>query len=193
MNILVAVPTFESILPETFKSIYELEVPEGCFVHFNFVRGYDCAKARNIIAKKALEFDYVLMVDSDIVVPSNALISMLSRNVDICLGVYPRKNTINGQTEVFKLDQYNFIDVYTYDELTNDCVEVRGGGLGCALIKSDVFNHISYPYFKYITYDNGASLSEDNYFCHNASLSEYKIYVDMSVKSGHVTKSIQWS
>jgi hypothetical protein len=68
MKVLIAVPTFETIAPECFKAIYELQ---GDDLTFDFVRGYDCAKARNEIAKKALNggFDYVLMVDSDIVIP----------------------------------------------------------------------------------------------------------------------------
>ena len=43
MRILIAVPTFENILPDTFKSIYNLEKTEDMIVDFDFVRGYDCA------------------------------------------------------------------------------------------------------------------------------------------------------
>ena len=41
-HILIAVPTFENIYPDTFKSIYDLDI-EGHDVQFEFVRGYDCA------------------------------------------------------------------------------------------------------------------------------------------------------
>ena len=47
MRILIAVPTFENIKPECFKSIYGLTRPEDCDLYFDYVRGYDCAKARN--------------------------------------------------------------------------------------------------------------------------------------------------
>ena len=72
-RVLVAIPTFESIKNETFKSIYGLNIPENTEVMFDFVKGYDCAKARNEIAKIALNygFDYVLMVDSDIILPND--------------------------------------------------------------------------------------------------------------------------
>ena len=66
MSVLIAVPTFETIAPECFKAIYHLK---GDGLSFDFVKGYDCAKARNEIVKKALDggFDYVLMIDSDVV------------------------------------------------------------------------------------------------------------------------------
>ena len=50
-KILIAVPTFENIKPECFKSIYGLTRPEGYVLYFDYVSGYDCAKARNQIAK----------------------------------------------------------------------------------------------------------------------------------------------
>ena len=50
LNVLIAVPTFENILPDTFRSIYRLR--DSVYKpSFEFIRGYDCAKARNEIAK----------------------------------------------------------------------------------------------------------------------------------------------
>ena len=45
-KILIAIPTFENIMPETFKSIYDLD-PCGNELSFEFVKGYDCARARS--------------------------------------------------------------------------------------------------------------------------------------------------
>ncbi len=196
INILIAVPTFDSILPDTFKSIYGLQIPEGVSCCFDFIRGYDCARARNEIAREALEhnFDYVLMVDSDIILPSNALHNMLQTPVDICLGVYPRKNTKDETVEIFKLGYDNFIEIYHMFELEkfDNIVEVKGGGYGCALICTEVFKTISFPWFSYVTYSNGAVLSEDNYFSNKASKEGYKIYCDPRVKCGHIATHVQW-
>ena len=69
-KILIAVPTFENIYPDTFKSIYDLDKGDNEVI-FNFVRGYDCATARNniILEAKRIKADYVLMVDNDMVIP----------------------------------------------------------------------------------------------------------------------------
>ena len=78
MRILIAVPTFETIFPDTYKSIWDIN-KGGHEVAFEFVRGYDCATARNNIAQIAIDgnFDYVLMVDNDVVLPRDVLMDML--------------------------------------------------------------------------------------------------------------------
>ena len=95
-TILIAVPTFESIFPDTFKAIYDLDV-SGHDVSFEYVRGYDCATARNRIAKKALNLsvDYVLMVDNDVVLPKDALINLLDDPKPVCLGFYAHRDNDN--------------------------------------------------------------------------------------------------
>ena len=89
MNILIAVPTFENIDPETFKSIYNQKSKHS--LSFEYVRGYDCTIARNKIARLAKNYDYVLMVDSDIILPSDAVELLTQDNPDFCVGVYPAK------------------------------------------------------------------------------------------------------
>ena len=188
MSVLIAVPTFENIAPECFKAIYELK---GDGLSFEFVRGYDCAKARNEIVKKALGgYDYVLMVDSDIVLPSDGLLHMLESPVDVCFGVYPRKRT-PGETELFKDGSFDFKNRYTFEELEGmeDRFTVKGSGFGCALIKTEVFENLSYPWFQFVSYDNNTFLSEDLYFCLNASV-RYKLWADNRVRCGHIAKRI---
>lgn len=87
-KILIAVPTFENIKPQCFKSIYGLANPKDFNLYFDYVKGYDCARARNEIAKLAINhgFDYVLMVDSDVSVPKDALVKLLECETDISLG-----------------------------------------------------------------------------------------------------------
>lgn len=188
--ILVAVPTYENITPECFKAIYELK---GDSLIFDYVKGYDCAKARNEIAKKAISggYEYVLMVDSDIIIPLNTLSYMLENPVDVCFGVYPRKNTKTGETELFKDGSFDFVNRYTIDELKEDRVKVKGGGFGCALIRTEVFNNIPYPWFEFISYENNTFLSEDLSFCLKAS-ARYQLYADTRVKCGHIGRLIQY-
>lgn len=193
MKILIAVPTFENIMPETFKSIYGLTLPSGCEVMFDFCKGYDCAKARNTIAQEAVEynFDYVLMVDSDIILPSDTLVYMTEPPVDVCLGVYPRKNTKTGMTEIFKLGHKDFVDANNLNisEITEPGrLDIKGGGLGCALIKVNLFKKLPKPWFYYKIYPNGAVLSEDNFFCDKASKYGYTIQADTRVRCGHYVR-----
>ena len=197
MKVLIGVPTYETICPETFKSIYGLTWAPGVTCQFDFVKGYGVAKARNDLAKAAIDnkFDYILMVDSDIILPSNALVSMLAGHLDICLGIYPRKNTQEGLAELFKLGPKDFVDRYTFDELDQmpkSKFEVKGGGYGCVLIRTDIIPTFEYPWFRYIEYKDGTLLSEDNWFSDQAAQLGYKIYADNNVRCGHAIRNFQW-
>lgn len=191
MKILIAVPTFENIKPECFKSIFGLDIPQGCNLYFDYIKGYDCARARNEIARLAINnnFDYVMMIDSDISIPRDALIKLLNCNSDIALGWYFKKRTLTDQTVIYNFgkdyNDKNMISGKTLKKI-NVPFDIKGGGLGIALINVNVFRKLPYPYFKYVTYSNGAVLSEDLYFCTQARGHEMNIQCNPNVKGKHI-------
>ena len=190
-KILIAVPTFENIKPECFKSIFGLRNPENYNLFFDYVKGYDCARARNEIAKLALkhDFDYVLMIDSDVSVPKDTVVKLLECETDIALGWYYKKRTKTDQTVI-----YDFGKDYTdknmiYGEILlkiNNPFDIKGGGLGIALVNVNVFKKMQYPYFKYVLYDNDTVLSEDLYFCTEARKYGMNIKCNPNVKGKHI-------
>lgn len=192
MKILIAVPTFENIQPEVFKAIYELKSEHE--LHFDFVKGYDCATARNNIAKITLAngYDYVLMVDSDTLIPPDALNLMLDPPVDIVLGVCPRKNTKDGKSAIIKLGSQSYHDSYYYSELPENRIQVKGGGFACALIKASVFSQIDFPFFQYVNNADYSTLSEDYYFCQQAAMYGIDIWMDPRVRCGHLARYYQY-
>ena len=202
MKIFIAVPTFETITPDTFKSIYGLDKC-GHWCVFDFVRGYDCATARNDIAKqtKAEGADYVLMVDSDVVLPSDALRNLLEEPVDVCLGYYAHRTygKWTGEVTMYRLGERDYTQQYQASEMAAfrasgiNRVEIHGGGLGCALIKADVFDRIEFPYFDWVNYGNGMLLGEDTHFCSRCAAAGIPIYVDTRVTCGHVMRKTEWA
>ena len=190
-KILIAVPTFENIKPECFKSIFGLRNPENYNLFFDYVKGYDCARARNEIAKLALkhDFDYVLMIDSDVSVPKDTVVKLLECETDIALGWYYKKRTKTDQTVI-----YDFGKDYTdknmiYGEILlkiNNPFDIKGGGLGIALVNVNVFKKMAYPYVKYINSYNDTVLSEDLYFCTEARKYGIDIKCNPNVKGNHI-------
>ena len=163
MKIFIAVPTYENITPDTYKSIYGL-FPAGHQLVFDFIRGYDCAVARNRIAEQTLRegADFVLMVDNDVVLPSDALVNLLDDTKDVCLGAYPIRNSANqydGNTCLCRLGEFDYTDMIPAQEifaLRSVGIykrQIHGGGMGCALIRADVFRQIEKPWFKWKIYD----------------------------------------
>lgn len=211
MNILIAVPTFENIYPDTFKSIYDLDVT-GHDVAFEFVRGYDCATARNKIARLAINggYDYALMIDNDVVLPKDALVNLLDDPKDVCLGYYAHRDADNiyrGRTCVCKLltvdgvrhKNYPLESEYTAQEMAGlkakgeYKIRIHGGGMGCALIKTDVFERTKYPWYDWANYKDGRMLSEDLYFCENCRKNSIQIYADTRVNCGHMLRHVQFA
>lgn len=212
MKILIAVPTFETIYPDTYKSIWNLDKGEHETL-FEFVRGYDVATARNHIAQRAidLETDYVLMVDNDVVLPKDVLTKLLQDAQDVCLGYYAHRDTDNryrGATCICKLkdehgnryfnypleSEYTAAEMCGLAEAGETKIVVHGGGMGCALIKTDVFRKLSYPWYDWVNYGDAhrGMLSEDLYFCELCRNGHIPIYADVRVGCGHLFRYVQW-
>jgi len=212
MRILIAVPTFETIYPDTYKSLWDLDKC-GHEALFDSVRGYDVATARNRIAQRAIDIgaDYVLSVDNDVVLPKDALKLLLEDARDVNLGWYAHrdpKNNYTGRMCICRLKDKDGKEYYHYPQesqytanelhrMAEDGVakfEIHGGGMGCALIKTDVFRKLDYPWYDWVNYGdaNRGMLSEDLYFCSLCRASGIKVYADARVGCGHMFRYIQY-
>ena len=211
-RILIAVPTFESIYPDVFKAIYDITIPDGVEVAFDFIRGYDCATARNNIVSRAksIDADYVLMIDNDVIPRKDILAHFLDDPKDVCLGFYAHRDTDNiyrGRTCICKkyddhgeeYFHYPLESEYTEEEMRelreNEQYKVliHGGGMGCAFIKLDVFDRINYPWYDWVNYDDEhrGMLSEDLYFCEQCKWKRIPIYTDTRVGCKHILRHAQ--
>ena len=147
-------------------------------------------ESRNMMAQAAIDegCDYLFMVDSDTVVPKNALVDLMSHGVDVCLGYYERGSSDDGRTSVIELGHPNFRVSYQADEIKemredgDFLVRVKGGGMGCALIRTSVFRSISKPWFKY----DRKSMGEDYYFCQRCQQHGINVYIDTRVGCKHL-------
>lgn len=209
-RILIAVPTFETITPDTFKALWDMDKP--CECDFEFVRGYDVATARNNIVKQALAgpYSHVMMVDSDVTPPKDALANLLSHREKVVIGYYAHRdksNLYSGRTCACRLADANGVPYlsypleseYTADELREMrergeyLVQIHGGGMGCIMIDVTVFFGWPYPWFDWVNYsdDDRSMLSEDLYFCEGCRNSDVPVYVDTRVSCGHLLRHIQ--
>ena len=210
MKILIAVPTFENIYPDTFKSIYDLD-PAGNELSFEYVRGYDCATARNRIAQISLDrdSDYALMVDNDVVLHKDTLVNMLDNPQLVTLGSYAHRDTDNlyrGKTCICKLTDPNGKKYFNYpleSEYSSEellalkdrgeyKVQIHGGGMGCAFINTSAFRTIKYPWYDWVNYKDRGMLSEDLYFCEQCKANRIPVYTDTRVTCGHMLRHVQF-
>jgi len=187
-KILIAIPTARNIEPDTFKSIYDLIVPDGYETDFQYFYGYNVDQVRNLIADWVVRgYDYLFSVDSDIAFSPDTLIKLLAHDKDIVSGLYIQR--IPGQhiLEIYEHTLQGGVAQMPYGKLKGrSLVEVAGCGFGCVLVKAEVMQAIGYPQFKYHSaISHNETISEDVYFCEQARNKGFKIWADPSILCRH--------
>ena len=197
-------PTFDgAIKAKTFESVANLDWGDND-LEYKTITGYDCAAARNNIIDEMVnrKFDYCLMVDSDVVVPMDALTLLMEHGEPLVLGWYAHQGSFapphgSGKTCLCKPSSYH--EQFTGEELDGLAasgdykVPIRGGGMGCALIRRDAVIKTRFPWFKFVVYDNRSGvLSEDLFFCTKLREANIQPYGDARVKCGHYFRHVEW-
>ena len=185
MKTLIAIPTSRDIEIQCAASIIGME-REGRIGVF-CPQSYSIDASRNLIVEHALEigYDYIMWIDSDMILPKNTLTTLMSHDKDVVSGVYAYK-LIGAENAVAKRFKDKAKDIYEdipLKEITESkrLIEVDGVGFGCVLTKVDVFRHIKKPWFRYTP-----NMGEDIYFCRKAQKAGYQVYLDTSILCGHV-------
>lgn len=188
-KILIGIPTNKYIEPETVKSLWDMEIPDGYRVDFQYFYGYQIDQIRNLMANWGRNYDYLFCIDSDIVVPKNTLKNFIQANVDIISGVYIQR-THGIQTPEVYMDTpgggcTNIPLTLLEDNL--GVTEIAACGMGCCLIKGDVLRSMDYPHYHYKSALNHSdTVSEDVFFCMKAREMGFKVWVDTSIKCDHI-------
>ena len=195
MKILVGVPEKNSIDAESALACSNL-IRYGHEIEYAHADGrgvYGVAQARIRIAEKALEggYDRLLMVDSDVIVPLDALRHLLDPPVPVVLGSYPFKDN-SGNVVLFKFEKVDGTDKYAADEVSDGRFDVKWGGLGCAMVDVNVFRKLGKPWFHWDERPNGKHTGEDVWFCRKLREAGYTIQADGRVRCGHVGRFVYW-
>ena len=183
-KILIAIPTARYIEPDTFKSIYDLDIPDGYKITFQYFYGYRVDQVRNLICSWVVNgYDYLFAVDHDVTFAPDTLRKMLDHDVDLVSGVY-RQRLEPQAIEIYDLQQQRM----TIDQIYNQpLVQIGGCGFGCVLVKKKVIAGIGYPQFEYHpALDHAHTISEDTDFCKKAMAKGFTLWCDPSILCGHI-------
>lgn len=206
MKILVAINNLTSVSQLAYSNHcqfwYRLgrNMPEHQFGLCN-PRRMSIDRMRNFAAKAVLEndFDYLLFIDDDVLVPFDTVKYLIEDDKDVVAGVtlirgYPYHPMIFNfvSPQLAKDGRTHFID--NYEELADKetgLLECDAVGFSCCLIKAKVLREIKPPYF--ITIDensgiNSAQCTEDVYFCNKVKMERpgTQIFVDTRIKTAHI-------
>jgi len=205
----VCVPHTGEVTTEWCLRLKELPLPVGTQLFFS--RGLPIDLTRETMVKTALEagFEWVFFfLDSDVVLPLNALENLFSHHLPIVNGMYKAKKPGGFFWAVWMRQKAPdgseaFAPVASWgDARMLECDVI---GCGCMLIHRSVFEKIrekypELPWFFWCKERNPEVLdvlnlpdklmrdvSEDFYFCLLAKACGFQIIVDTSVKCKHIS------
>jgi len=203
MRVSLGLPTNRGFQPETFSSLLKM-VAHNKDIDWHIIvssEGYTIAENRNYIAVQAAnqKSDYLLMVDDDMVFPTDTLSRLLANQKDICGVAYHSRGSsakikiVPGDImSIAEVDKGKYINLETEtDPKYEKTFECYATGTGIILIKCEVFRKVPQPWFEFTYYDNGkCKEGEDWTFCFKAKKYGYKIWTDPTIKVGHLGEVI---
>jgi GT2 family glycosyltransferase len=168
--------------------------------------------SRNIILNYAKEnkYDYLLMMDVDVMPPKNIISELIKNNKEIVSGIYYNYFTINGQQKYRPVVWCNITPeefdnmckqikfppiVKSHEDIrrhltpkeadSEDTIEVKIPSAGCMLISKKVFEKINYGLLEIPGIN---STTDDIYFCIKAKEAGFKLYCNTKIKCEHLIK-----
>lgn len=185
--VLIVMPSFGQIDTDIVLNLLTQVPPIFKNFAYYFPRNMTVAEARNEAFKLALELDaeYVFFRDYDVVAPLNSLGLLLARDHPLVGGLYYSK-----EFPPWPLTMKN--GTVTTDWKFGETVECDVIGMGCTLIKVDLFRDMPPPWFATlsgVTEDKNVTFrhTEDTYFCRRV-IAEKGIhpYIDTALNCVHI-------
>jgi len=214
--VMITCPTGGSIHTDTVKSLLMLQADlqrRGLRHHFNFSKSSFLPHGRAQVCGASLErgefqqpygtkdVTHIFMVDSDIVFTPEDFWKLWNHNVPVVAGAYcystealsreVDKRIVAGTWDVEFFKKHYTFPSYTLGQarsLANPLLEVDWLGLGFALVRTEVFTKIEYPWFNselIVIDDLRDTTSEDVGWCRKVKRAGYKILLDPSIKIDH--------
>jgi hypothetical protein len=181
MRVKIGVPARDTVMTGFFHSCAMLvaqSAAAGIEVSLTTSAGTLICDQRNNLAKSVVEegHDFLLMLDSDMRFPSNALTRMLDRNEAIVTANY---STRRAPAEPVAFKSIGTLEKLYTDEDSTGLEECAANGLGVALIHRTVFEQTPKPWF-YIPYlpEQDGHWGEDVWFCNQVRKAGFPVFVD---------------
>ncbi len=182
MKVLICIPYTGYVAPQAAYSL----IPMACHARNQGVSvdmlpiGLSLVYTAREEAVKAFlqgEYDSLLFVDSDMVVPPDLLTRLIDANRDIVSALAFRR-TPGYEPCIFK--KCTTRDAKFYLDYPKGLIEIEGVGMACTLIKRRVFEAVPEPWFF-----PHKILGEDLSFCIRARKAGFKIFCDTELICGH--------
>lgn len=164
-------------------------------VEFTVQQNSSLHLARDAVCRSAIKngYDWVLMLDSDMVFDKLMIDYLLSVHADTVTGLAVQRNS-NAQPCVYRemiIENGKAFELkpFLFDSVPNEPFEVAACGAACLLIKTKALKKLEEIDDSFFFRPYGFT-SEDISFCHRLSLAGIKIMCDPRPLIGHVGTKI---
>lgn len=199
-----------SMHPDFLLSLLRLRKRGNILYRFEHDKPFDLG--RNMVSKECLDSgaEWCFFLDSDLVLPNDALEKLLRHNLPIVGGLYWRRHP-QVFPEMFRFKPgTNSFEPFKQHEIRPGLNKVDGTGAGCLLVHRRVFESLKsvvrerelpvggkttkfHEFFRWTIGDTEGDYrqtSEDLYFSAIARRKGFEIYVDASVQCTHILSTI---
>jgi hypothetical protein len=142
-SILVSIPTFGTIDMELFANLQLMHVPIHRSIVWHLPRNLPIAEARTQAVERALKdgCNHILFRDYDVLAPPNALNVLMARDVDVICAPY-----LSKQKPPWPLIIKDKAPTWAWKR--GEVVKCDRIGMGCTLIKTELFERLPKPWFQ---------------------------------------------
>ncbi len=151
LKLSILVPTRDTVHSQfayCLTQLYNLTREAGIDAYLFFDSSTILLNQRNNLVKKAKEVnsDYILWLDSDMTYPATTALRLLEHNKDIVACNYSKRTKPLKTVAYTNLNDW---DSWVHMEPQDELVKVEGVGMGCMLMKLDIFEKLQKPYFEF--------------------------------------------
>lgn len=192
MRVLIAIPTLDFIHVNFMESLLKILkfMDENDIDHeVKIISGTLVYLARENLVDIAIgqEFTHVLWLDSDMVFDGNIIEDLMDTGKDFVCGIFHARRP-GHQSCIFR--SLNPVDRYKWNEYPTDTFKIKGCGMACTLVKTDILLAVRRKYGNCFT--PAYSLGEDLAFCKRADELGYEIWCEPTVRVGHIGHITIW-
>lgn len=153
---------------------------------------YSVAFCRNQAVHDAIngKFTHLFFIDDDVYVPENTLPALLEMGRSVAAGVYPSIKTLypgdlKAETYITVKYQGHWLRHWFQGTRRVDAV-----GAGCLLIKTSVFEKVTFPWFRWpemiLPDGRHERVSDDLDFCQRCNAAGIGVWANGDIRCGHV-------
>jgi GT2 family glycosyltransferase len=158
-------------------------------IGLDFPNGKPITNNRNTIVQKFLakkEYDYLMMIDSDILPPPNIL-KLLDYQKDIIAPVMFALQKGEVRPLYLKMAKDGIYEIPKEFMEKTGLQEVDATGTGCIVISRKVLEKIKHPFENIYDTDGIKRWGNDFNFCKKAKKEGFKVFVHLDFVSSHLT------